>query len=285
MQPFTGGCFYNVSCQGYKTNCGKCPALGSNRNSDMSRRSLLLKRRIVEKLRPGTLTIVAQSRWIQKEIQASSVFCDLPVVHIANGIDTTVFKPVPNPTLRAKLGLTNEDRVILFVAQDLTNPRKGGEYFRSVVHTVAQRYRGSLAVLALGKQSLYDIDGAKVVQLDSVSREEDLAACYSLADAFVTCATQDNLPNTVLEAMACGTAVVGFRVGGLLDQVEDGRTGRLVEVGNVPQMAEALLQLFGSPQATSEMGKLGRRKALHEFNIQTQARRYVELYSSLLVRA
>ena len=105
---------------------------------------------------------------------------------------------------------------------------------------------------------------------------------YSAADLFVLPSLQDNLPNTVLEAMACGVPAVSFNAGGTTDLVRPGITGYLAPAFEVPAFASAIIELLNTPTKRNEMAKNCRRIVLEEYPLELQAQRYSELYKSLL---
>jgi glycosyltransferase involved in cell wall biosynthesis len=105
---------------------------------------------------------------------------------------------------------------------------------------------------------------------------------YSAADLYAICSVQDNLPNTVLEAMACGVPVVGHAVGGIPDMVRDGETGMTVPVGDAGALAGAISGLLNDSSRCAQMGINARRVAVEEYPLDLQARRYADLYRRLI---
>ena len=104
---------------------------------------------------------------------------------------------------------------------------------------------------------------------------------YSAADLFVLPSLQDNLANTVLEAMACGVPVVSFNAGGTPDMVRPGLTGQLVPAFDVSALAAMIVQLLNTPGLLKTMSAHCRRVALDEYPLTLQAQRYAELYKTL----
>ena len=111
-----------------------------------------------------------------------------------------------------------------------------------------------------------------------------LRLIYSAADVLVIPSLEDNQPNTVLEAMACGTPVAGFRVGGIPEMVEEGRTGRLAPRGNVQELARAIEFLLDHDQERAAMAVHARRRAEEVFPRDGQAEKDLDLYSRLGTR-
>jgi glycosyltransferase involved in cell wall biosynthesis len=131
-----------------------------------------------------------------------------------------------------------------------------------------------------------EIDGQiKHLSLGNIESNRILSLVYSAADILVHTSEQDNLPNTVMEALACGTPVVGFQVGGVVDMIEEGQTGFLVPFGNVGALKQCISSILLNRGRLLEMATNCRRKAKKEYDRVTQAKRYVDLYASILREA
>jgi glycosyltransferase involved in cell wall biosynthesis len=120
------------------------------------------------------------------------------------------------------------------------------------------------------------------LHLGHVNNDRWLSLIYSAADVFVIPSLQDNLPNTVLESMACGTPVIGFAVGGISDMIRDGRTGLLVPPQDVAGLRNAMVRLIRDSSARVSMSEESRRIAVDEYSRELQVQRYSELYKSLV---
>ena len=282
MNPFTGGCLYDNYCGRFADQCGFCPCLQSCKPDDLSRRSIMMKKRIIETLPPGFLHIIAQSNWIEKQIKASAVFRGCSVTRIPNGIDIHRLKPYNSQKARIELGLHPEHAVILFIAQSLANPRKGGMYFTEAIKYLANYSERPITVLALGKDGLPPIDNVNIVQIQDVEDNDTLSRCYSAADVYVITSLQDNLPNTVLESMACGTPVVGFDAGGVPDMVKNGETGFLTPVKDIKALAVKIIEIISNENLRSRLSGKCREYMMQEFSLETQVKSYISLYERLL---
>ena len=118
--------------------------------------------------------------------------------------------------------------------------------------------------------------------VETVNDDRLLSAIYSAADIFVIPSIEDNLPNTVLEAMACGTPVVGFDVGGIPDMVRPGITGELAPAGDVARLSQVIYALLETPEKRHELAANCRRIAEEEYALDLQAHRYMALYKQML---
>ena len=280
MVVFTGGCHWDYKCGKFTQACGACPQLGSSSDSDLTREIWERKRQVFERMRPSRFRIVAPSRWLQGEAQRSSLLRRFSCSVIPYGVDTEVFAPRDGLVARQILEIPADAKVILFLSDDIHVPRKG-------FHLLAEALAGvppgtNMFLLSMGAGSAPGIPGLRNGHVRHLRRDGILSCVYSAADIFVAPSTQDNLPNTVLESIACGTPVVAFGVGGIPDAVRPGVTGLLVPAGDVTELRAAILDLLRDDDKRDEMSVNCRSIALREYGLQVQAKRYVELYQEML---
>ncbi len=280
LNVLTGGCHYDLGCGRYNAGCGGCPQLGSVREEDLSRAVWARKERVFGALNPSRLNFVAPSRWLGREVERSPVLSRFPVCVIPYGLDLDEFRPRQREQMRELLGIAQDARVVLFVAEELENRRKGFSLLLESVGRCAKEVP-NLCLLSLGQRKPDVSLGVPWIHVGSINNDLFLSMVYSVADVYAICSVQDNLPNTVLEAMACGVAVVGFGVGGIPDMVRDGVNGLIVRPGDGEALAEVLTELLGAPARCEKMGAEGRRIAIEEYSLERQARRYAELYAQL----
>jgi len=285
MWPFTGGCHYSGGCEKYREDCTDCPQL---KEDGFGLPAAILKDK--ENLFKGKdLTIVAPSRWMAGCAAKSWLFKDLRIEVIPNSLETDVFSPKEKAVARKELGLDPEAVMLLFGGENASEERKG---FKELVGAVKYcfedprfqeliRTKKALAI-CFGRPSgeLHDAD-IPFVSLGYLDSDEKISTVYSAADLFILPSLEDNFPNTMLEAMSCGTPVVAFQVGGIPDVVEDRVTGQLVPLGDVRQMAEAILVLALNPELRSAMGEQCRQVMQEKFSLELQAERYLALYREL----
>jgi len=120
-----------------------------------------------------------------------------------------------------------------------------------------------------------------VVSLGYLDSDEKVRNIYAAADIFILPSSEDNLPNTMLEALSCGTPVIAFEVGGLPDVVIDNENGKLAAPGDVKQLAQAILELAFNSEQRARMAQEGRKKIVAEYSLDVQAKRYLALYNDL----
>jgi glycosyltransferase involved in cell wall biosynthesis len=280
MNPFTGGCHYNGGCRRFEDCCGKCPQLGSNREKDLSRSVWTRKREAYRHaLDTGRLHIIAPSEWLAQEAKRSALLADAPMHVIPNGLNSHTFHPRETQGARRALEIPREHRIVLFVAQSAQNHRKG---FDLLSDALALLDADDVTLLSIGGNEPDLGTALPHTHLGTIESDLLLSVFYSLADLFVIPSRQDNLPNTVLESMACGTPVVGFDTGGIPDMVRPGETGWLAETGNVRELRQSIEQALRDDDARRRMGRRCREIVETEYTLDTQARRYRTLYRKLV---
>ena len=178
---------------------------------------------------------------------------------------------------------------MLFGAHAINDRRKGVDLvLEAIGHCVRQQdvsemlQDGTLVFACFGESQ--EINGAKglpIRMLGSFSGDENAAKVYQCADLFICASREDNLPNTVMEAMACGVAVLGTKVGGIPEMVDDERTGRLVPGGDAVALADALLNLIRNKDKTRSMGAAAREKCEELYAPSRQVEAYVRLFEDL----
>ena len=109
-----------------------------------------------------------------------------------------------------------------------------------------------------------------------------MARLLATADAFIAPSRQDNLPNTVLEATACGLPSVAFRIGGMPDMIEHEVTGYLARPFDVHDLAKGLAWVLSDRARLRSLKEAARRKAEHEFGSDRQAERMLAIYEEAM---
>jgi glycosyltransferase involved in cell wall biosynthesis len=282
---FTGGCHTFLDCEKYMTGCGQCPQIGSCRSADISRLVCRLKKSGVAQHAP---VIVTPSRWLADCARKSSVLSGCRVETIPNGVDTEVFRPLDKLVARQLLHLPENKKIILCGAMGgRNNPLKGNDLFTlSLRHLSGLVNPQEIAVASFGDpgsgEGTAEWSGFQVEQCGVFKDELSLALLYSAADVFVQPSLQDNLPNTVMEALACGTPVVCFRSGGVVDMVEHGHNGYIAEDFSPLELARGIAAILASDDMRQKLSANARATVCRSFDIRNVAARYVELYREVL---
>ena len=245
----------------------------------LDRKALRIKEDALAGVPAGRLIFVAPSRWMRDRCRGSALTGRFPVEHIPNGVDVEAFSPVDKAAARTALGLAPEMPAVGFVADTLADRRKGIAVLQAALARVAATR--PTVLVAIGNGEVPASAGCQAARLGPVKEDRLLRLFYSACDVFVCPSLQDNLPNTVLEAMACGTPVVGSRTGGIPDMVSEGETGWLAAPGDAEELAEVLLSALADRHRLEDAGRRARERVLAEFTLKLQAERHAALYRRL----
>ncbi|HEX6044443.1 MAG TPA: glycosyltransferase family 4 protein [Pyrinomonadaceae bacterium] len=281
MWPMTGHCTYSFDCERWRTGCGSCPILSDRPELYRDTTATLWKIKKWSYSR-SALTIVAPSKWIANLAAESPLLGRFAIHVIPNGLDTTVFKPVPRAEARDSLQIGPSERVILFSAQSLSDRRKGGAQLEGAIHRLAETQK-NLTILMVGENA-ENIDMPASVRTQvtgSIDDDRALANVYSAADVFVLPTLAENLPNVALESMACGTPPVVFDTGGCRDAVRHMETGYLAKYADVDDLSRGISLLLNSDELRDRLSRRSREVATSEYGITLQAQRFLSLYEQI----
>lgn len=283
MWPFTGGCHYGATCDRYQEQCGCCPQLMSQRQFDFSSWVWKRKKRTFEAL---DITLVSPSRWLAKCAQSSSLFNERRVEVIPNGLDLQVYKPIDSKVARYVLNLPQDKRLIFFGAVRATDDRrKGFHLLQCSLQCLSQWFAEQDVEIVIFGSSLPNKPpnlGCRTHYLGTLKDDCSMALCYSAADIFVAPSLQDNLPNTVLEAIACGTPCVAFDIGGMPDLIDHLSNGYLARPFDIEDFAQGIKWVLTDHERLQKLSKASRLKAEASFSLKLQASRYRDLFQAIL---
>ena len=281
MWPFTGGCHYSGSCTQYSADCGRCPLLAGGQENDASRQGVIRRKNL---LRNAEIQFVAPSQWLADCARASTVLATADVRVIPNVLDVNRFSPRNRAEMRRRFGLPEEGRMLLAGAMAMdAGSRKGGQDFYDAAACMTKRHEdhGPVYFAVFGTRLRQRVvrDGMTIYELGYIEGESAMADVYAAADIFVIPSQQDNLPNTAMEALAVGTPVVGYRVGGIPDMVQDGVNGLLAAPGDVAGLARAMALLLNDPVLWAACSGAARESVVRRYSPQVVTSAYRALYS------
>ncbi len=285
MWTFTGGCHYSRGCDHYRQQCGNCLYLRHPAPTDLSHRLWENKRRLY----PPQIQFVTCSEWLADVARRSGLLQNRPVEAIPNPIDTNLFKPLGDAEwrqARQSLGIKENERVLLFAAMKVSDERKGFSYLQGALQMLKQsRPDFPLTILVLGQT-----DPAFLAQLPFesvapglISAPERLATLYAASDLFVIPSLEDNLPNTVMESLACGTPVAGFRTGGIPEMAGHLQEGFIADQKDISGLSKGIEWVLDLPVGEYEnLRRRAREKVGREYQNSVVASRYLNLYKRLV---
>lgn len=269
---FTGYCtYYDIAkCDQWRTSCKQCSQRkASSWFLDRSGELFLKKKRLFSGL---DLTVVTPSRWLAEQVK-ESFFRAYPIEVICNGIDLSVFRPIPG-SFRKDHGIPEEKKLVLGVAFGW-GPRKGLDVLIELAHRLdSTRYQ----MVLVGTDDA--VDKLLPPQILSIHRTQDqteLAQIYTAADVFVNPTREEVLGLTNIEANACGTPVITFRTGGSPECI-DASSGIVVEREDVQAMLDAIRRVCEDKPFSAEAC----RERAKRFDKNDRFEEYVRLYESVI---
>ena len=283
MWPFTGGCHYDDECGKFQQSCGNCPVLNSEHEQDLSRRILKRKQKSWEDV---PIIVVATSHWLADMARSSSIFRDQRIEVIPNGIDTEIYKPGNKVAARAAYNLPQDKYLILFSAFSATSDkRKGNQFLVLALEKMSQAGWGSkteLVIIGASKpESPPDME-MKVHYMGHMHDEISQVLLYSAADVVVAPSMQENLSNTVMESLACGTPVVAFNIGGMPDMINHRINGYLATPFESDDLADGIMWVLESKERHDTLSKQARETVEKRYALKTVANQYLSLYRDIL---
>lgn len=278
-RPIGGTMLKCWNCE-FNRSCFRCPMVGKLKRYTLWRHSYFwgrsLKRCVHARL-PRSTRIVCVSDWMRLRMQQTEL-SSLTIDRIYNGVDLTCFSRDRNA--RATLRIPASTAIIAFVAHT-ADERKGGHVLARALEQVVVPNLPDIAVLAVGGGFIPNLP---VVRPIGPVPPAELRRYYSAADVFVAPSLADNLPYTVLEAMACEVPVVASRVGGIPEEVEDQVTGALFTPGDSEALGRALLSILTSRSQAQAMGRAGRQRVERLFTLSEMAQHYEAVYAGATTR-
>ena len=280
----SGHCAHSMECQRWKTGCGHCPDLTiyPPQRRDATAYNWKVKRRIYQQSR---LHIVTPCHWLMEKVEQSILKPALVRGSvIPNGIDLGIFHPENKSLVRKKLALPQKTPVLLFTASGIrNNPFKDFDTLRQAFERIALQLESTPPIfLALGeKAEPIQIGASQIRFIPYLADPTQVAEYYQAADIYVHAARVDTFPVTILEALTCGAPVVATAVGGISEQVLDGKTGFLTPAGNPASLAERVVQLIHQPELRNALGEQAAQDAGRRFNQQRMIQDYLNLFHEI----
>ena len=281
LWPITGHCSYPGKCERWLTGCGNCPDLGTypGVGVDMTSRLWKQKIRLFRTFKPN---IIAPSSWMSAQAHLSPMLTKSTISYIPNGISLTVFTANDRSISRSFLGIDDSSVVVLFIAEkSYPNCRKGTPILQKALHLIKSK---NISLLAVGHHSERWIKAVpiKVHSLGSLTDPLVLRHAYCASDFSCVPSVHENLPNTVIESLACGTPVLAFDSGGIRDGVIDMETGILCKERTPESLALSLDYLACNPRLRHRLSITSRNLAVERFSDSMEADYILESCRSAL---
>ena len=250
MAPLTGGCHYAWDCKGYQKNCGNCPGLFSTNPYDVSYENISFKRDYLNKTK---IEILAASEWQFEQAKRSSLFENNAIHKVLLSVDSNIFKPVDKVSLRLKLNINANRKILFFGSVGLTEKRKGMYYLIESLKLLKQKadrnnnnLTNDIVLLIAGREVEQIVDSLpfEYHYLGMVNNTYGIASAYQAADVFVCPSVEDSGPMMINQSIMCGTPVVSFEMGVAFDLVITGETGYRAKYKNIDDLAQGILNIL-----------------------------------------
>lgn len=281
MWPCTGICHHARECTQFHTHCMDCPQLRHPSNRD---RSYWVFDRKASIYPEGRIVFVGCSQWMANEARKSRLLAGKEIFSIPNTYNREAFRPGSQEEARIQFTLPRHLKLVLFACQKVTNPRKGLDLLLKALNTpIIQEWQGHLGIVVVGQMS--DEFAARIPYplhtLGYIDNEEDMATLYRAADVFVTPSLEENLPNTIMEAMACGTPCVGFDIGGVPEMIDHQKNGYVACYRDAEDLAKGIDYVLND-ERYSTLASAAAAKAVRVWNEDIVAQQHIDLYKHLL---
>lgn len=282
--PATAICHYTRGCDYFTTRCHDCQLLpGDSSGNDLSTRVWNHKKRV---LANRNIQFVTCSRWLEGEAKKSALLVGQSIISIPNTIDTHVFCKTDKKEARMVAGLPLDRRIILFVSQRVTDRRKGMDYFIEAINILVEHHpemrdNTGIAVLGGHSEDVADSLALPVYPLGYVSDERKIVNVYNSADVFVLPSLEDNLPNTIMESLACGVPCVGFKVGGIPEMIEHKKNGYVAVMRDSTDLAYGIRWVLDEADYDG-LSKDALHKVAVSYSQDSVAMKYIELYNQAM---
>ena len=283
MWACTGICHHARDCEKYTTKCYACFYLKSQSSNDLAARVFNRKKKIYT----SSIAIVTCSNWLKKKVQNSNLLKNSFTVSIPNPINTQIYRYLDKNICRTSFNLPLNKKLLLFGAENSTDDRKGLSYFLEALEFVRQHHQNlfeqiEIVIFGKMKQQIEQRIITPVHVLGYLTVEEKIVQLYNAVDAFVISSLDENLPNTIMEAMACGTPCVGFNTGGISEMIDNKQNGYVAEYKNAEDLAHGIHWVLYEADYC-RLSENVRKKAESTYNEDIVANQYIELYKNLLI--
>lgn len=277
--PATAICHVTLGCRHFTSQCHHCRLLpGGGSRNDLSTTIWQKKRRMLES---ENIYFVACSRWLESEAKKSALLKGQKVSSVPNPIDTHIYKKGDKLEARQRLGLPLDRKLILFASQRVTNQNKGMSYLIDACRQLADIPQLGVVILGGHAEEVVSQLPIESFPLGYVNDEQRIVDVYRAADVFVLPSLSENLPNTIMEAMACGVPCVGFRVGGIPEEIDHKKNGYVAEYASALDLAKGIRWILSEAdyECLSEQAV---HKVVHSYSQRSVASQYMEVYNQAL---
>lgn len=282
--PATAICHYTRGCNFFESHCHNCQLLPNEGNvNDLSAKVWQAKKKM---LNNRNIYFVTCSKWLEAEAKKSALLAGQSITSIPNPIDTHIFHKTVKKEAKMIAGLPMDKKIILFVSQRVTDRRKGMEYFVEAVKILAEKHpemkeTTGIAILGGHAEDLADQLQLPAYPLGYINDEKKIVSIYNSADIFVLPSLEDNLPNTIMESLACGVPCVSFKVGGIPEMIDHKRNGYVATLRDPNDLADGIHWTLEEADYDA-LSKNAVSKVITCYSQHSVAMKYIEVYNQAI---
>ncbi|MDO4764139.1 MAG: glycosyltransferase family 4 protein [Flavobacteriaceae bacterium] len=279
MWAFTGGEHIDEGQRHYIENCGNSKVLNSGKEKDLSRKGWERKKKTYQKIQ--NLVIVSPSKWMYDEARKSSLLRSKRHIHLPNILDTKIFKPINKQIARSLWNIPKDKEIIIFGAISATSdPNKGYDLLKEAIKCLQIE---NLEIIIFGSSTPKKEEqlNYKVTYIGRLYDDISLVTLYSSADVMIVPSKQENLPQTVTEAMACGVPVVAFNTTGIPTIIDHKIDGYLASPFDSEDLKNGIEWVLNN-ENYEQLSKNARDKIERCFSDDVLIPKYIELYKSII---
>ena len=275
--PATGICHLTLGCHYFVNRCANCKYLpGGGGSNDLASRIWQKKQQMQV---DENIYYVACSRWLESEAKTSALLKGQKITSIPNPIDTHIYKKGNKEEARQRLGLPLDKKLILFASQRVTNENKGMSYLIEACRQLSDQCE--VVILGGHAEEVVEQLPMKAYPLGYVNEEQRIVDVYNAADVFVLPSLSENLPNTIMEAMACGVPCVAFKVGGIPEEIVHLKNGYVAAYRDAEDLAKGIAWVLEEADYES-LSQQAVHKVMQCYSQQSVAVRYLEVYQQAM---
>ena len=275
--PATGICHLTLGCHYFVNRCANCKYLpGGGGSNDLASRIWQKKQQMQV---DENIYYVACSRWLESEAKTSALLKGQKITSIPNPIDTHIYKKGSKEEARQRLGLPLDKKLILFASQRVTNENKGMSYLVEACKSLGGQYE--VMILGGHAEEVVEQLPMKAYPLGYVNEEQRIVDVYNAADVFVLPSLSENLPNTIMEAMACGVPCVAFKVGGIPEEIDHLKNGYVAAYRDAEDLAKGIAWVLEEADYES-LSQQAVHKVMQCYSQQSVSVKYLEVYQQAM---
>lgn len=277
---FTSVCHHADDCTRYRTLCHHCPVMNGGSFVDMAKRVFQQKQRFY---RDAPVTFVGCSQWIADLARTSLLTQGHPVLSIPNPINTSFFHPLDQQEARQQFNLPFDQHLLLFSCLRITDERKGFQFLVEAIQLINQQHPDlaqRLGIVVVGREAdkVQTLLHTAIYPISYVSEPQKMVQLYNAVDLFVTPSLQENLPNTIMESLSCGTPCVGFHIGGIPEMIDHQQNGYVARYRDAQDLADGIVWTLRADRDT--LSRQARNKVMTTYSENAVARKYIDVYEA-----